>query len=68
MGGDTPIQSPPAGIYCAERGVLLRVASPTKPKIVSFGAYEFNPYSKELRKEGMRVRLEGQPLGVHPRT
>jgi TolB-like protein/DNA-binding winged helix-turn-helix (wHTH) protein/Flp pilus assembly protein TadD len=40
------------------------VASPTKPKIVSFGAYEFNPYSKELRKEGMRVRLEGQPLAI----
>jgi TolB-like protein/DNA-binding winged helix-turn-helix (wHTH) protein/Tfp pilus assembly protein PilF len=43
---------------------LVRVASPTKPNIVSFGAYEFNPYSKELRKEGMRVRLEGQPLAI----
>ncbi len=40
------------------------MASPTKPNIVSFGAYEFNPYSKELRKEGMRVRLEGQPLAI----
>jgi TolB-like protein/DNA-binding winged helix-turn-helix (wHTH) protein/Tfp pilus assembly protein PilF len=43
---------------------LVSVASPTKPNIVSFGAYEFNPYSKELRKEGMRVRLEGQPLAI----
>jgi TolB-like protein/DNA-binding winged helix-turn-helix (wHTH) protein/Flp pilus assembly protein TadD len=40
------------------------VASPTKPNIVSFGAYEFNPYSRELRREGMRVRLEGQPLAI----
>jgi TolB-like protein/DNA-binding winged helix-turn-helix (wHTH) protein/Flp pilus assembly protein TadD len=40
------------------------VASPAKPNVVSFGAYEFNPYSKELRKEGMRVRLEGQPLAI----
>lgn len=64
MHGDMPILSPRAGIYCAERGVLVRVASPTKPNIVSFGAYEFNPYSRELRKEGMRVRLEGQPLAI----
>jgi TolB-like protein/DNA-binding winged helix-turn-helix (wHTH) protein/Flp pilus assembly protein TadD len=40
------------------------VASPTQPNIVSFGAYEFNPCSRELRKEGMRVRLEGQPLAI----
>ena len=40
------------------------MASPTKPNIVSFGAYEFNPGSRELRKEGMRVRLEGQPLAI----
>jgi TolB-like protein/DNA-binding winged helix-turn-helix (wHTH) protein/tetratricopeptide (TPR) repeat protein len=40
------------------------VASPTKPNIVSFGAYEFSPNSGELRKEGMRVHLEGQPLAI----
>ena len=64
MGGDMPILPLRAGIYCAERGVLVRVASLTKRNIVSFGAYEFNPYSRELRKEGMRVRLEGQPLAI----
>jgi TolB-like protein/DNA-binding winged helix-turn-helix (wHTH) protein/Tfp pilus assembly protein PilF len=26
--------------------------------------YEFNPDTKELRKQGIRVRLEGQPLAV----
>ncbi len=40
------------------------MGSPTKPNIVSFGAYEFNPHSRELRKEGMRARLEGQPLAI----
>ena len=40
------------------------MASPARPNLVSFGAYEFNPISKELRKEGVRVRLEGQPLAI----
>jgi TolB-like protein/DNA-binding winged helix-turn-helix (wHTH) protein/Flp pilus assembly protein TadD len=40
------------------------MASPAKPNVVTFGAYEFNSYSGELRKEGMRVRLEGQPLAI----
>ena len=40
------------------------MASPAKPIVVTFGAYEFSPYSGELRKEGMRVRLEGQPLAI----
>ena len=40
------------------------MATTTKPKIVGFGTYEFNLDSKELRKEGMRVRLEGQPLAI----
>lgn len=40
------------------------MASPAKPNLVTFGAYEFNPLSKELRKGGMRVRLEGQPLAI----
>jgi TolB-like protein/DNA-binding winged helix-turn-helix (wHTH) protein/Tfp pilus assembly protein PilF len=40
------------------------VVIPAKPKIVGFGAYEFNHDSKDLRKAGMRVRLEGQPLAI----
>ena len=40
------------------------MASPAKPNVLSFGDYEFNPLSGELRKEGMRVRLEGQPLAI----
>jgi TolB-like protein/DNA-binding winged helix-turn-helix (wHTH) protein/Flp pilus assembly protein TadD len=40
------------------------VASPARPNVVRFGAYEFNPDSRELRREGMRVRLEGQPVAI----
>jgi Tol biopolymer transport system component/DNA-binding winged helix-turn-helix (wHTH) protein len=52
------------GYTLAYRGVLIRVTSPAKPNLVSFGVYEFNSYTGELRKKGMRVRLEGQPLAV----
>jgi TolB-like protein/DNA-binding winged helix-turn-helix (wHTH) protein/Flp pilus assembly protein TadD len=40
------------------------VASATRPNVVRFGAYEFDPESRELRREGMRVRLEGQPVAI----
>ena len=29
-----------------------------------FGAYEFDPRTGELRKQGIRIRLEGQPLFI----
>ena len=31
---------------------------------MSFGVYDFAPDTEELRKEGMRIRLEGQPVAV----
>jgi TolB-like protein/DNA-binding winged helix-turn-helix (wHTH) protein/Tfp pilus assembly protein PilF len=40
------------------------MASPTKPNVLRFGVFEFNLVSRELRKDGMRVRLEGQPLTI----
>ena len=40
------------------------MVSRAKANVVSFSAYEFNFYSGELRKEGMRIRLEGQPLAI----
>ena len=32
--------------------------------VVRFGTYEFEPYAGELRREGIRIRLEGQPLAI----
>jgi TolB-like protein/DNA-binding winged helix-turn-helix (wHTH) protein/Tfp pilus assembly protein PilF len=40
------------------------VASPDKPNVVRFGIYEFEPHTKELRRGGLRVRLEGQPSAI----
>lgn len=38
--------------------------SPTKPSVVRFGVYEFKSDTQELRRGGMRVRLEGQPVAI----
>ena len=51
------------GIYWAAPGVLITLAPPVKP-LVRFGSYEFEPYSGELRRQGIRVHLEGQPLAI----
>jgi TolB-like protein/DNA-binding winged helix-turn-helix (wHTH) protein len=40
------------------------VATPAKPTVLRFGVYEFAPHTQELRKQGMRVRLEGQPVAI----
>ncbi len=40
------------------------MANPVRPRVVRFGVYEFESHAKELRKEGMRVRLEGQPVAI----
>jgi TolB-like protein/DNA-binding winged helix-turn-helix (wHTH) protein/Tfp pilus assembly protein PilF len=40
------------------------VSTQAKPNVVRFGVYEFAPYTQELRKGGIRTRLEGQPLAI----
>jgi TolB-like protein/DNA-binding winged helix-turn-helix (wHTH) protein/Flp pilus assembly protein TadD len=40
------------------------VTTEAKPNVVHFGIYDFAPHTKELRKGGMRIRLEGQPLAI----
>src|SRR5437016_10743107 len=52
------------GIYFALPGVVERVANPAKSNVVRFGIYEFEPHAKELRRGGLRVRLEGQPVAI----
>jgi TolB-like protein/DNA-binding winged helix-turn-helix (wHTH) protein/tetratricopeptide (TPR) repeat protein len=39
-------------------------ARPTTTSFLRFGAYEFEPRAGELRKQGIRIRLEGQPLAI----
>jgi DNA-binding winged helix-turn-helix (wHTH) protein len=40
------------------------VATAARPNVLRFGSFEFNRDSRELRKGGMHVRLEGQPLSI----
>jgi TolB-like protein/DNA-binding winged helix-turn-helix (wHTH) protein/Tfp pilus assembly protein PilF len=35
-----------------------------KPAVYRFGSFEFDPHTSELRKKGLRVRLEGQPAAI----
>src|ERR1035441_4323041 len=37
-------------------------APPTQP--FRFGLFEFDPESGELRKQGMKIRLQGQPMEI----
>src|SRR5215472_13129118 len=47
------------------RGRCVRVATgPASPRVLRFGAFEFDPRSGELRKQGIRIRLEGQPVAI----
>jgi TolB-like protein/DNA-binding winged helix-turn-helix (wHTH) protein/Flp pilus assembly protein TadD len=43
-------------------GVQTSVATSAKSDVIGFGVYEFHVVTRELRKHGMRIRLEGQPL------
>ena len=36
----------------------------TKSAPYRFGSFEFDPQTRELRKQGLRVRLEGQPAAI----
>jgi TolB-like protein/DNA-binding winged helix-turn-helix (wHTH) protein/Tfp pilus assembly protein PilF len=40
------------------------MAIPERPSVIRFGVYEFSAVTRELRKNGMRIRLEGQPLTI----
>jgi TolB-like protein/DNA-binding winged helix-turn-helix (wHTH) protein len=40
------------------------VANPPYSRVYRFGPFEFEPQSGELRKHGIHIRLEGQPVAV----
>ena len=43
---------------------MERTPSNQIPRLIRFGVFEVDTHSGELRKAGMRVRLQGQPLQV----
>jgi DNA-binding winged helix-turn-helix (wHTH) protein len=64
MSDDMPAGRRGPGIYFAWHRSPDQSDYPAKRSVVRFSAYEFNLNSKELRREGMRIRLEGQPLAI----
>jgi TolB-like protein/DNA-binding winged helix-turn-helix (wHTH) protein len=50
-------------IYSAKTGSPV-TPNPAKSSPFRFGAFEFDPQTGELRKQGFRVHLEGQPVAI----
>jgi len=42
----------------------MGVARPSQSAILCFGVFELDPRAGELRKQGVRIKLQGQPLQV----
>jgi TolB-like protein/DNA-binding winged helix-turn-helix (wHTH) protein/Flp pilus assembly protein TadD len=57
-------RSAEVGIYFGLIGALKQVTTSAKANVIRFGVYEFASHSQELRKAGIRIRLEGQPLAI----
>src|SRR5260370_18746043 len=56
-----------AGVRIVERRMSTEVAtrgSSARRPNVCFGAFEFNLQTGELRKHGLRIKLQGQPVDV----
>ena len=53
----------PADILCTRIESLLATNS-AKWGAYSFGSFEFDPRTGELRKQGIHIRLEGQPVAI----
>lgn len=39
-------------------------APEVRPELIRFGLFEFEPQSGELRKQGVRIKLQGQPVEI----
>jgi TolB-like protein/DNA-binding winged helix-turn-helix (wHTH) protein/Tfp pilus assembly protein PilF len=55
-----------AGVKIVWPGIsrVLTTKSSASHRSVSFGAFEFDRQSGELRKHGLRIKLQGQPIDV----
>lgn len=53
----------PADIVCRKDESLL-TANSAKSGPFRFGSFEFDPRTGELRKQGIRIRVEGQPQAI----
>jgi Tol biopolymer transport system component/DNA-binding winged helix-turn-helix (wHTH) protein len=51
-------------IYTLAKVVLPVTESPTDSSVRHFGVFQFNPRTEELHKQGIKIRLEGQPAAI----
>jgi len=49
--------------YCGRSGVAVKPAT-LAPPTLRFGVFELDPRTGELRKKGMKIRLQGQPVEI----
>jgi TolB-like protein/DNA-binding winged helix-turn-helix (wHTH) protein/Tfp pilus assembly protein PilF len=47
-----------------EAGLPMVEAPPSAPRIVRFGVFEVDLHTGELRKQGLKVKLHGQPVQI----
>lgn len=50
--------------YTPRIGGLPLDSNSAKPAAYHFGSFEFDRHTSELRKKGLRIRLEGQPAAI----
>jgi Tol biopolymer transport system component/DNA-binding winged helix-turn-helix (wHTH) protein len=51
-------------IYTLAQGGPTVTESPGDSNVRHFGVFQFNPRTEELHKQGIRIRLEGQPAAI----
>src|SRR5437667_627037 len=50
-------------LHSSRSGVAVKTSSSVPPTL-RFGVFELDPQAGELRKKGMKIRLQGQPLEI----
>jgi len=50
-------------LHSSRSGVAVKTSSPVPPTL-RFGMFELDPRAGELRKKGMKMRLQGQPVDI----
>jgi DNA-binding response OmpR family regulator len=50
-------------LHLSHSGVVVKDSSSSTPTL-RFGVFELNPQSGELRKQGIKIRLQGQPVEI----
>src|SRR5438094_4543391 len=58
------ILSADAGVLHSSRSGVAVKTSSSVPPTLRFGVFELDPQAGELRKKGMKIRLQGQPVEI----